>query len=83
MFLRKPARELEPLPIAMSGVRMGERALQIGLDNPALAGAIAAKVGLSGTAAIVVTTDAAGEWETIPLAEISARANYRPARRAA
>lgn len=29
------------------------------------------------------TTDAVGEWQTIPLAEISARANYRPARRAA
>jgi hypothetical protein len=28
-------------------------------------------------------TDTTGEWETIPLAEISARANYRPARRAA
>jgi SAM-dependent methyltransferase len=51
-FLRKST--LERLPIAMSGVRMGERALQIGIDDPALAGAIAAKVGLSGHAAIAV-----------------------------
>ena len=56
-FLRKS--NLERLPIAMSGVRMGERVLQIGIDDPSLAGAIAAKVGLSGQAAIVVTDDRA------------------------
>ena len=38
----------------MSGVRMGERALQIGIADPTLVGLIAAKVGLSGHAAIVV-----------------------------
>jgi SAM-dependent methyltransferase len=51
-FLRKSA--LERLPVAMTGVRMGERALQLGIDDPSLVGAIAAKVGLSGHAAIVV-----------------------------
>jgi len=45
----------------MSGVRMGERALQIGIDDPSLAGAIASKVGLSGQAAIVVRDDAAAQ----------------------
>ncbi|MBM3817746.1 MAG: methyltransferase domain-containing protein [Acidimicrobiia bacterium] len=55
-FLRKSSLEL--LPVAMSGVRMGERALQIAIDDPALAGAIAAKVGLSGTAAMAVADDA-------------------------
>ena len=54
-FLRKS--NLERLPVAMSGVRMGERALQIGIDDPSLAGAIAAKVGLSGHAAIAVNDD--------------------------
>jgi SAM-dependent methyltransferase len=54
-FLRKP--RLERLPVAMTGVRMGERALQIGIDDPSLAGAIAAKVGLSGHAAIAVNDD--------------------------
>jgi SAM-dependent methyltransferase len=49
---RKP--RIEALPLSMSGVRMGERALQIAIDDPALAGALAAKVGLSGHAAIVV-----------------------------
>ena len=54
-FLRKST--LERLPVVMSGVRMGERALQIGIDDPGLAGAIAAKVGLSGHAAFAVTTE--------------------------
>ena len=56
MFLRKS--RVEPLPVTMSAVRMGERVLQIGIDDPGLAGALAAKVGLSGNAAIVVTDDA-------------------------
>lgn len=53
MFLRRTKRR-EPVPVTMSGVRMGERLLQIGLDHPALAGMIAAKVGLSGSAAAAV-----------------------------
>jgi SAM-dependent methyltransferase len=56
MFLRKS--RVEPLPVTMSAVRMGERVLQIGIDDPGLASALAAKVGLSGNAAIVVTGDA-------------------------
>ncbi len=55
MFLRKS--RVEPLPVTMSAVRMGERVLQIGIDDPELASALAAKVGLSGNAAIVVTDD--------------------------
>jgi SAM-dependent methyltransferase len=51
-FLRKSS--LERLPVVMSGVRLGERALQIGIDDPSLVGAIAAKVGLSGHAAVAV-----------------------------
>ena len=56
MFLRK-CRGREPLPVTMSGVRMGERVLQIGVDDPAVAGALAAKVGLSGNAAIAVADE--------------------------
>ncbi len=56
-FLRKS--RLERLPVVMSGVLMCERLLQIGVDDPALAGAIASKVGLSGHSAIAVTTEAA------------------------
>ncbi len=40
MFLRKT--RIEPLPVTMSAVRMGERVLQIGVDDPAVASAIAA-----------------------------------------
>ncbi len=54
-FLRKSS--LERLPVAMTGVKMGERALQLGLEDPSLVGAIAAKVGLSGHAAIAVQND--------------------------
>jgi SAM-dependent methyltransferase len=55
MFLRKS--RIEPLPVTMSAVRMGERVLQIGVDDPAVASAIAAKVGLSGNAAIAVSDE--------------------------
>lgn len=54
-FLRKSS--LERLPVAMSGVRMGERALQIGIGDSSLASAIAAKVGLSGHAAFAVANE--------------------------
>jgi hypothetical protein len=61
MSLRKPARAREPLPVTMTGVRMGERVLQIGITDSALTGALAAKPGLSGHAAIVVAIDAAAD----------------------
>lgn len=57
MFLRKS--RLEPLPVTMSAVRMGERVLQVGIDDAAIAAAIAAKVGLSGNAAIAVADESA------------------------
>src|ERR1700756_1301307 len=56
MFLRKSA--IEPLPVTMSAVRMGDRVLQIGVDDPAIASTLAQKVGLSGYAAIAVLDDA-------------------------
>jgi SAM-dependent methyltransferase len=60
MFFRKTAAR-DPLAVTMSGVRMGERVLQIGADDPRIVGAIAAKVGLSGHAAIAVADDAAAD----------------------
>lgn len=45
----------------MSGVRMGERALQVGVADASLVGAIAAKVGLSGHAAVVVDQESDAE----------------------
>jgi hypothetical protein len=51
-------RSMDPLQVSMTGVRMGERFLQIGCYDRALLSGLAAKAGLSGAAA-VATTDAA------------------------
>lgn len=59
MFLRKSKTHRDPLAVTMSGVRMGERVLQVGVDDPRIAGAIAAKVGLSGHAAMAVADEIA------------------------
>ncbi len=57
MFFRFRKSNVEPLPITMTGVRLGERVLQIGIDDPALIAALAAKAGMSGTAVLVVTNE--------------------------
>jgi SAM-dependent methyltransferase len=72
MFLRKPARPAEPLALTMSGARMGERLLQIGIDDAALCGALAAKTGLSGHAAVAVATEHEAERARAAGAEASA-----------
>jgi ubiquinone/menaquinone biosynthesis C-methylase UbiE len=60
-FLRKVKLDREPISIKMSGIRMGERLLQIGVDDPKLIAAMALKIGLSGTTAVAVHDDAAAE----------------------
>jgi ubiquinone/menaquinone biosynthesis C-methylase UbiE len=55
MFFRKPS--LERLPVAMTGARMGERILQIGVDDAAVVGSLAVKVGLSGAATSAVADE--------------------------
>jgi hypothetical protein len=57
MFLRKSRIQRDPLAVTMSGVRLGERALQIGEGDIRLMTLIAAKAGLTGRAAIVVLDD--------------------------
>jgi SAM-dependent methyltransferase len=57
-FLRKAKLDTEPLPIKMSGIRMGERLLQLGVDDPKLLAAMASKIGLSGSTSVVVSDDA-------------------------
>ena len=49
--------EIDPLAVSMAGVKLGERLLQIGVDDGVLAGQLAVKTGLSGTAAHVVSRD--------------------------
>lgn len=56
MLTRKRGREMDPLHVSMTGVRMGERFLQIGCRDRALLSGLAAKVGLSGTAAVATLT---------------------------
>jgi ubiquinone/menaquinone biosynthesis C-methylase UbiE len=50
--------DIDPLAVAMAGVKLGERLLQIGVDDATLAGQLAAKTGLSGSASHVVASDA-------------------------
>jgi hypothetical protein len=52
---RGPA--MDPLQVSMTGVRMGERFLQIGCHDRSLLSGLAAKVGLSGTAAVAAFND--------------------------
>jgi SAM-dependent methyltransferase len=69
MFLRKSSVGGEPLAVTMSGARLGERALQIGIDNPGIAAAIAAKTGMTGLATIVVADEAAAGTARAAIAE--------------
>jgi len=48
-------RAMDPLQVSMTGVRMGERVLQIGCHDKSLLAGLAAKVGLSGNIAVAVT----------------------------
>lgn len=51
-FFRQPA--IDPLQVAMTGVKMGERFVLIGCDDALLLAGLGAKAGLSGWAAAVV-----------------------------
>lgn len=58
MLMRnKGGKAMDPLQVSMTGVRMGERFLQIGCHDRALLSGLAAKVGLSGTAALAAFDD--------------------------
>ena len=50
-FFRQP--QLDPLQVSMTGVRMGERFVLIGCDDPVLLAGLGAKVGMSGVCAVV------------------------------
>ncbi len=51
-FFRQPA--IDPLQVSMTGVRMGEKFVLVGCDDPVLLAGLGAKVGMSGSAAAVV-----------------------------
>ena len=56
-FFKFRKLDVDPLPVTMTGVRTGERLLQIGIDDPSLVAALAAKTGLNGTAVLLVTSE--------------------------
>lgn len=58
LFKFRRMRSMDPLQVTMTGVRMGERFLQIGCDDGVLLAGLAAKVGLSGAASLAVTDEA-------------------------
>ena len=57
MFLRKSRVERDPLAVTMSGVRLGEKALQIGEGNIRVMALLAARTGLTGRAVIAVLSE--------------------------
>ena len=75
MFLRQSTVGREPLAIAMSGVRMGERLLQIGMDTPVVTGLLAAKPGLSGESSIVAVDEATATQVRRAISETGALVN--------
>lgn len=52
--LRRSGRQAVLLPVVMSGVRVGERVMQIGIDNLTIATAIARTPGINGRVAFLV-----------------------------
>jgi ubiquinone/menaquinone biosynthesis C-methylase UbiE len=75
MFLRRSTVAREPLPVAMTGVRMGERLLQIGMDSPLVTSLLAARPGLSGESAIVLTDEATAAQARRAISEAGANVN--------
>lgn len=58
LFRFRKMRAMDPLQVAMTGVRMGERYLQVFCSDAALTRGLATKTGLSGVAALAARDDA-------------------------
>ena len=57
IFKLRRMRAMDPLQVAMTGVRMGERYLQIFCNDATLTAGLATKVGLSGVAALAAPNE--------------------------
>jgi tRNA A58 N-methylase Trm61 len=57
LLTRKRGSAMDPLQVSMTGVRMGERVLQIGCHDRSLLAGLASKVGLSGNIAVAASHD--------------------------
>ena len=71
-------RAMDPLQVSMTGVRMGERFLQVGCHDRALLSGLAAKVGLSGAAAVASSDPAAAKRAAAVGAKVGALIDVRP-----
>ena len=71
-------RAMDPLQVSMTGVRMGERFLQVGCHDRALLAGLAAKVGLSGGAAVAAADPAAAKRAAAVGAKVGALIDVRP-----
>ena len=78
LLSRKGGRSMDPLHVSMTGVRMGERFLQIGCDDKALLAGLAAKVGLSGAAAVAVFDQASAQRAEATGARVGALIEIKP-----
>jgi ubiquinone/menaquinone biosynthesis C-methylase UbiE len=58
LFRFRKMRPMDPLQVAMTGVRMGERYLQVFCSDAALTRGLATKTGLSGVAALAAADQA-------------------------
>ena len=58
LFRFRKMRAMDPLQVTMTGVRMGERYLQVFCSDTALTRGLATKTGLSGVAALAAPDDA-------------------------
>ena len=75
---RKNVRTMDPLAVSMTGVRMGERFLQIGCDDKSLLAGLAAKAGLSGTSAVATFDDASAARARAMGAKVGALIDVQP-----
>lgn len=82
IFLRllkaSQTRAMDPLQVSMTGVRMGERFLQIGCHDRALLSGLAAKVGLSGFAAVASDEPASAKRAAAVGTKVGALIDVRP-----
>jgi ubiquinone/menaquinone biosynthesis C-methylase UbiE len=58
LFKFRRMRAMDPLQVAMTGIRMGERYLQLFCSDATLTRGLATKIGLSGTAAVATPDQA-------------------------
>jgi hypothetical protein len=77
-MLRRGGGAMDPLQVSMTGVRMGERFLQIGCDDRALLSGLAAKVGLSGTAAVATLDSESAKRAAAIGVKVGALIDVRP-----